>query len=72
MFKTEEGEGSESRFDDLEDTDSEKFYKKWGWILVLHNLVDGDLTKVETIENKPFMEVLNWLSLIKEKRMYGN
>jgi len=54
----------------LEDTKSEKFYKKWGWQLVLHNLVDGDLVKTEAIYGKRLLEVLNWLSLIKEKSMY--
>jgi len=31
---------------------------------------DGDITKIEYIGKKPLLEVLNWLSLSKEKSMY--
>jgi len=33
-------------------------------------MLDGDLTKVDIILDKKVLEVLNWLSLIKEKSIY--
>ncbi len=36
----------------------------------MYNIVKGDLTKIDNIEKKKMVEVLNWLSLIKDKDMY--
>jgi len=33
-------------------------------------MVDGDITKVDQILDKPMLEFLNWLSLTKEKSYY--
>lgn len=41
-------------------------------MLILHNMVDGDITKIDQILDKGVLEILNWLSLIKEKGYYEN
>jgi len=33
-------------------------------------MIDGDLTKIDDISKRKLLEVLNWMSLKKEKDMY--
>jgi hypothetical protein len=62
--------------DDLDDEDltdpevvkeiaKEKTQAEWSWVLILHNLSNGDITKYDTILNMSFISILNNLSFRK-------
>ena len=62
--------------DDLDDEDlddpevvkeieKEKTQSEWNWVLMLHNLSNGDITKYDTILNMSFISILNNLTFRK-------
>lgn len=39
---------------------------KWGWLAVIYNMANGDITKTDAILDKSFISVLNWASMRKD------
>jgi hypothetical protein len=49
----------------VEEIAKEKLQEEWNWVLVLHNLSKGDITKNDAILNMSFISILNQLTFKK-------
>ena len=62
-------EDEDSELDNLDDEETESDNSpesKWGWLAVVYNMANGDITKTDAILEKPFISVLNWASMRKD------
>ena len=48
--------------------DSAWFVKRWGWLVTVDNLANGDVNKYKQIYLMPVIEFLNILAFIKDKQ----
>jgi hypothetical protein len=63
------GEPDDDEFDDEETEEVEvdnSAETKWGWLAVIYNMANGDITKTDAILEKSFISVLNWASMRKD------
>jgi hypothetical protein len=63
------GEPDDDEFDDEEIEEVEvdnSAETKWGWLAVIYNMANGDITKTDAILEKSFISVLNWASMRKD------
>jgi hypothetical protein len=63
------GEPDDDDFDDEEIEEVEvdnSAESKWGWLAVIYNMANGDITKTDAILEKSFISVLNWASMRKD------
>jgi hypothetical protein len=42
--------------------------KKWAWFSLIYSLCDGDITKVDAVLNRTYIECLTWLSYEKDMK----
>ena len=51
---------------DTDDDDGGGF-SRWGWTSSIFELCNGDIINIDKVTERPFLEVMNWLSYQKEK-----
>lgn len=64
-----DGDGEKKKRRTIEESQKEAqpdLQQKWGWIGLIHQLCNGDITKTEAVVSKTFLECLVWLSYEKE------
>lgn len=49
--------------------ENEKRAKKWAWETLLYNLTNGDVTKYDSILDKPIIFIFNHLSFLKDNKL---
>jgi hypothetical protein len=64
------GEPDDDEFDNDEEIEEVEVDNsaetKWGWLAVIYNMANGDITKTDAILEKSFISVLNWASMRKD------
>jgi hypothetical protein len=49
--------------------EQEKNVSKWSWVLMMHRLASGDMTKIDEVAAFPILKALNLLSLMHELKI---
>lgn len=65
-FDEDEGEIEDEELEELEEIDPNTPEAKWGWLAVVYNMANGDITKTDAIMKKTFISVLNWASMRRD------
>lgn len=66
-YEAEEDNRRRTVGDFQKDDEAEK-RKKWAWFSVLYTLADGDITKVDAVLKRTYIECLTWLSYEKDMK----
>jgi uncharacterized protein YfaT (DUF1175 family) len=69
LFSKESGQGNGESEEDIEEVNQEEesYFQKWGWIITLDSLSQGDHSKWEYYTNLGVIEFLNVVSFQKDK-----
>jgi hypothetical protein len=64
----DDGTGKRRTASDSQRDIEEEKRKKWAWFSLIYSLCDGDITKVDAVLNRTYIECLTWLSYEKDMK----
>ncbi len=67
-YEASEDDGRRRTHGDVNESAEEKTKKKWAWFSLIYSLCDGDITKVDAVLNRTYIECLTWLSYEKDMK----